>query len=229
MLSGYGRLQDTLPAYRYSPFLSNHDGTRVMTLLGGDVARMREAATLLLTLPGVPFVYYGEEIGMVGDKPDPRLRTPMQWAPRPGYGFTTASPWEPAQPDSLTTTVAAQDRDAGSLLNLYRRVIHLRRENAALGSGALLPLGFPERLVGYLRTAPGSKVIVVANLSDTTVSPLSTWVRGTTLTPGMHRTRDLMGGREARPLRVSGAADMQSWQIRGILAPHQVLVLQVEP
>ena len=55
-----------------------------MTALGGDVARAKLAATLLLTLPGLPFVYYGEEIGMTGDKPDPRLRTPMQWAARPG-------------------------------------------------------------------------------------------------------------------------------------------------
>ena len=43
-----------------------------MTLLGGDMAREKIAATLLLTLPGLPFVYYGEEIGMSGDKPDPR-------------------------------------------------------------------------------------------------------------------------------------------------------------
>jgi alpha amylase-like protein len=68
-LSGFRRLQDTLPPYRYSPFLSNHDGTRVMTLLGNDISRAKLAATLLLTLPGLPFIYYGEEIGMTGDKP----------------------------------------------------------------------------------------------------------------------------------------------------------------
>src|SRR4029077_4923888 len=125
LLAGYLRLQDTLPAYRWSPFLSNHDGTRTMTALGGDVARAKLAATLLLTLPGAPFIYYGEEIGMVGDKPDPRLRSPMQWNAGPGLGFTTGKAWERAQPDSLTTTVAAQDADSGSLLNLYRCLIHL--------------------------------------------------------------------------------------------------------
>src|SRR5260221_4893290 len=102
LLTGFLRLQDSLPAYRSSPFLSNHDGTRSMTRLGGDVARAKLAATLLLTLPGLAFVYYGEEIGMTGDKPDPRLRTPMQWKPARGRGagFTTGKPWEAAQPDS---------------------------------------------------------------------------------------------------------------------------------
>src|SRR5205807_1158963 len=89
LLAGFLRLQDTLPAYRWSPFLSNHDQTRTLTQLRGDVARARLAATLLLTLPGTPFIYYGEEIGMTGDKPDPRLRTPMQWSAGPGSGFTS--------------------------------------------------------------------------------------------------------------------------------------------
>jgi hypothetical protein len=109
--------QDTVPAYRWSPFLSNHDGTRSMTVLGGDLAKAKLAATLLLTLPGLPFIYYGEEIGMTGDKPDERLRTPMQWKPGAGTGFTTGTPWESAQPDSMTVTVEAQDADSGSLLN----------------------------------------------------------------------------------------------------------------
>src|SRR6266536_1282155 len=61
LLTGYLRLQDTLPAYRWAPFLSNHDQTRTLTQLGGDVARAQLAATLLLTLPGTPFIYYGEE------------------------------------------------------------------------------------------------------------------------------------------------------------------------
>src|ERR1044071_3152926 len=103
LLAGYLRLQDTMPAYRWSPFLRNHDQTRTLTVLGGDVTRARLAATLLLTLPGLPFVYYGEEIGMTGDKPDERLRTPMQWRPGPGGGFTTGQPPEPAQARFLHT------------------------------------------------------------------------------------------------------------------------------
>src|SRR5207247_8952549 len=138
LLTGFLRLQDTLPAYRWSPFLTNHDQTRTLTALGGDVGRAELAAPLLLTLPGLPFVYYGEEIGMTGDKPDERLRTPMQWSPRPGVGFTNGTPWEAAQPDSMTVNVALEHSDPASLLNLYRRLIHLRKENGALGTGPLV-------------------------------------------------------------------------------------------
>src|SRR5437879_8461365 len=132
LLSGFLRLEDTLPAYRWSPFLTNHDQTRTLTALGGDVARAKLAATLLLTLPGLPFVYYGEEIGMTGEKPDERLRTPMQWVLAPAAGFTSGKPWEALQPDSFTANVAVEDRDTTSLLNRYRRLIHLREANAAL-------------------------------------------------------------------------------------------------
>ena len=80
-----------------------------MTELNGDARRARLAATLLLTMPGIPFVYYGEEIGMTGAKPDPRLRTPMHWNRQASMGFTTGLPWEPLQPDSLSANVEAQD------------------------------------------------------------------------------------------------------------------------
>jgi alpha-amylase len=88
LLDRYARFQQSVPDARYSTFVRNHDQTRTLTALGGDVARAKLAATLLLTLPGLPFVYYGEEIGMSGDKPDERLRTPMQWSGSANAGFT---------------------------------------------------------------------------------------------------------------------------------------------
>ena len=79
MLDAVIRMQSQVPNERWAPFLKNHDQTRTLTVLGGDIEGARLAATFLLTLPGLPFVYYGEELGMTGDKPDPRLRTPMHW------------------------------------------------------------------------------------------------------------------------------------------------------
>jgi len=114
LLDRYAQFQQSVPDARYSTSLRNHDQTRTLTALGGDIARAKLAATLLLTLPGLPFVYYGEEIGMSGDKPDERLRTPMQWSGSANAGFTRGTPWESLQADWATTSVERQDRDPGS-------------------------------------------------------------------------------------------------------------------
>ncbi len=228
LLAGYLRLQDTLPPYRWSPFLSNHDGTRSMTVLGGNVAQAKLAATLLLTLPGLPFVYYGEEIGMSGDKPDPRLRTPMQWAPRPGLGFTTGTPWERAQNDSFTTTVASEEGDPGSLLNLYRRLIHLRRQNEALVSGALVPLtaGSPQ-VAAYLRRSGAHAVLVVVNLGGTAVPGVTLESAVGALAPGRYLPRNLLGGANGAMLQVRADGRITGYTPAATLGPRECLVLDL--
>jgi alpha-amylase len=204
LLTGYMRLQRTIPADRWSPFLRNHDQTRTMTALGGDVARAKMAATLLLTLPGLPFVYYGEEIGMTGDKPDPRLRTPMHWRRGPAAGFTTGLPWEPLQPDSLTANVAAEERDPDSLLNLYRKLIHLRAANPALAAGELVPLRTSnDAVAAYIRREGNRAVLVVANLAITPADGVTLDSDEDTLAPGAHPLTSLLGGASAPALTVA--------------------------
>jgi len=229
LLPGYLRLQDTLPAYRWSPFLSNHDGTRTLTALAGDISRARLAATLLLTLPGLPFVYYGEEIGMTGDKPDPRLRTPMQWSPRPRVGFTSGTPWESSQPDSLTTTVEAQDADPGSLLNLYRQLIHLRSENEALATGRLVPLSTSSsQVVAYFRRAGDRAVLVVANLGAAAASDISVGSADGALTAGTYAPRNLLGGPDGAELQVSGDGRVRGYApISRAIKPRESFVLDL--
>ena len=76
-------LQEDYPSFDYGNlgiFLTNHDMPRVMSQFGGDAAKARLAAFLMLTAPGTPYIYYGEEIGMLGQKPDELIRTPMQWS-----------------------------------------------------------------------------------------------------------------------------------------------------
>ena len=153
-----------LPDQRWSPFLSNHDQQRSMTTLGGDQAAAKLAASLLLTLPGTPFIYYGEEIGMTGVKPDERLRTPMQWDGSAGAGFTDGTPWEPLQDDAATVHVAAQMDDATSLLSHYGTMVHLRVATPALGTGSFLPLDTGVRgTIAFLRTSGDQTVLVIAN------------------------------------------------------------------
>ena len=90
-------------------FLTNHDQDRIASQLREDPASLRLAAGLLLSGGGTPFVYYGEEIGLTGSKPDEDIRTPMPWTGAgPAGGFTTGTPWEPLEPGWETRNVAAQ-------------------------------------------------------------------------------------------------------------------------
>ncbi|MDQ4099609.1 MAG: DUF3459 domain-containing protein, partial [Chloroflexota bacterium] len=123
--------------------------------------------TLLLTLPGTPFLYYGEEIGMIGTKPDERIRTPMQWSPAPGAGFTTGAPWQPFQDDWQARTVEAQSADPASLLSAYRRLIHARNSHPALLHGEYIPVtaGDPN-VFAFLRQDDAQQVLVLINLGS---------------------------------------------------------------
>ena len=118
--------------------MSNHDFDRLASRVGPE--NLRAAAVLLLTLPGTAFVYQGDELGLAngpGHEPPfdragrDRLRHPMQWERGPTGGFTTGTPWLPVV-DPEVRNVADERADAGSLLNLYRRLLELRR---GLGRG----------------------------------------------------------------------------------------------
>ncbi len=123
--------------YVDSIMLTNHDMDRVMSQLQGDVNHAKMAASLLLTLPGNPFIYYGEEIGMQGIKPDEYIREPMRWYIKPeGTSQTT---WERSRYNrgANAPTVEAQIDDVDSLYNHYKKLIHLRRSQPALILGEI--------------------------------------------------------------------------------------------
>jgi alpha-amylase len=148
-----------------APFLSNHDQDRVMSQLDGNPQHMRMAAALLLTLPGQPFVYYGEELGMRGQKPDPDLREPMRWnRAADASGETT---WKTSTShDGPAVSVEAEQADPDSLLHYYTMLIHWRSQLSALHDGA-----FHEHVVDNPHIAAwqlddtDSHVLVVHNLS----------------------------------------------------------------
>jgi len=121
----------------------------------------------MFMLPGMPFVYYGEEIGMIGTKPDETIRTPMQWSAASNGGFTTGTAWESLQPDWMTKTVAAQDPDSGSLLNHYRRLIHFRNAHAALSHGSLA-VGTTSDAAGaaFVRATSDETILIALNFGE---------------------------------------------------------------
>ncbi len=221
-------LQSRVPNDRWAPFLRNHDQTRTMTELHGDVARAKLAASLLLTLPGVPFLYYGEEIGMSGAKPDPRLRTPMQWTRERAAGFTTGSPWEPLQADSFTANVSVEDADPGSLLNHYRRLVHLRAATPALGSGKLVPLDAgTDQVVAWLREADEDLALVVANLGDSEVRGVTLSSSDATLPAGRYAASMLLGAGTPPRLSVGGDGRVRGYAPLPSLAARTAYVIRL--
>ena len=162
--------------------MGNHDEKRLATRLGPDNARL--AALLILTLRGTPFIYYGDELGMTdihippGEGRDPwgenvsylsrdGARSPMQWSAEDHAGFSTAEPWLPVAPDFRVRNVDAELNDAGSMLNLHRRILGKRKDSPALRLGSYLthPSSTDEVLV-YRRESDGDTKTVALNLSD---------------------------------------------------------------
>jgi len=166
--------------------MGNHDSSRLASRIGEKAART--AAMLLLTLPGLPVVYAGDELGLVDGvilphqirdpaaRQHPALgrdpgRTPMPWAiQRPQANFTSGTPWLPiTQPPEMS--VEAQQVDHRSVLQLYQRLTGLRGSEPSLGRGGYAPLTVDHPDVfAYLRSFGGERTAVLLNLSDQEVT-----------------------------------------------------------
>jgi len=166
--------------YLDATFIKNHDQTRLLTELGGDRNKARMAAALLLTLPGTPYIYYGEEIGMVGDKlstyedqygPDAFVREPYVWGKAASDTLQTA--WEKSRYSTDETVVPywQQKEDPGSLLNFYRRLVRFRNATPALTYGDIAESGmYIEEIVSFKRTFENEELLVLHNVSDVEVT-----------------------------------------------------------
>lgn len=153
-------------AFVEASFLSNHDQNRVASVLGNDPEKIRLSAALLFTLPGTPYIYYGEEIGMLGMKPDENIREPMLWnagekdADRTSWmtpAYTTETSVEPA---------LIQQANQQSLLNHYKVLIKLKK-TSVFSRGDIQNLEFDNRsILAFNRTFEGETVAVIHNLSE---------------------------------------------------------------
>nr|WP_043753979.1 alpha-amylase family glycosyl hydrolase [Methylobacterium nodulans] len=180
---------DTMPESAWPDWvLGSHDKPRIASRLGPEQARV--AAMLLMTLPGTPILYAGDEIGMenvpvppaLGQDPFERcvpgyglsrdpFRVPLRWAPESGAGFTTGEPWLPTGPLPLGSTVAEQEEDPCSLLALYRRLTGLRRDRPELQAGRYRRILSEGGVLAYARWLDGSGLVIALNLSASDVAP----------------------------------------------------------
>lgn len=156
------------PHFLDAPFLSNHDQERVMNRLRGDIDRAKLAAGIYLTMPGNPFIYYGEEIGMKGTKPDEEIREPFVWFREAKLPETS---WQNIAHNKDTVPWEEQQQDRNSILHHYKRLIRLRQTNEALAKGDFVALeSSNDKVIVYGRNlrsggSARSSVIVLHNLS----------------------------------------------------------------
>jgi alpha-amylase len=230
LASALKELRRLYPRGGYATFLTNHDQNRVMDVLGRDEDKARLAATTLFTLPGVPFVYYGEEIGMVGSKPDEKIRTPMQWTAGPQAGFTAGTPWQPLNEGHEERNVEVQAADPTSLLNHYRALIALRQAHPALSSLEFHVFDSAgQTVLAYLRTAGEEAILVVLNLGMKEAESFALGSRQSPLPPGRYAARDLLSGSQAESLLVDDGGTVEGYQPVPLLPPLSALVLELEP
>lgn len=159
------------PDYVDAPFISNHDTTRISAHCVNDEADMKYAAGLLMMMPGSPFVYYGEEIGMKssGTK-DENKRLPMYWSAINTEGMTNP----PADADEVEQKFASweeQMQDPSSILQYYRKALYIRNSHPEIARGeiSLVEGEFPVGAAAMLHDWNGEKCVVISSNAEETV------------------------------------------------------------
>jgi glycosidase/predicted small lipoprotein YifL len=159
--SNYAAYAKANPNYVDAPILSNHDQNRIIGSVLGKHELMKMAANIYLTLEGIPFIYYGEEIGMFGAKPDEDIRLPYVWGED-----AMQTRWRESKYKDAVTPVTEQEKDPNSLLNHYKRLIRVKNENEALYAGKFKALeSSNDAVVLYAMTSENQTALVIHNLS----------------------------------------------------------------
>ena len=184
-------IKNAYPIAQYATFLTNHDIDRVFSQLGWHPDRMKVAASIYLSLPGIPFLYYGEEVGMIGTGDHENIRKPMQWTDGAHAGFTSGVPWNSVGSNYQNNNVASMESDPNSLLNHYKKMIRIRNDQTALRQGQLnLMSSTANSVISYARMLEEEGIIVIANLSSGDQSPTLN-LEASVLTPGQYFLTDL--------------------------------------
>jgi len=234
--SGYVRatLQNTLrhfPEQDNANFITNHDMNRIISQIGGKdrQEKAKILAGILLTTPGIPFLYYGEEIGMSGMKPDEMIRTPMQWSNAANAAFTEGEPWEAVNPDFPLVNVARQTDDDTSLLEFYRTLIQLRNAHSALRVGdTYVAESSSNRLLSYLRSGDDTLFLIVINLDDV---PIDQYDLNISTGPfsGQYRGESLLDDTNINPLSASPNGGFETYVPLTEIPPYGIFIIQLIP
>jgi glycosidase len=227
-----------LPPLQSAPFLTNHDQDRLMTQLRGDPERVKAAASMLLTAPGVPFIYYGEEVGLKGSGPDEYKRLPMQWTGGKYAGFSTNRPWKLPGTDFGIYNVADELNDPNSILSHYIGLIQIRNQHAALRAGeAVVIKSNDPGIYGLLRVSHkpsdtasiDEAVLVLVNLIKFPIKNYTLSVENSSLPAGNYRVAPIMGTGLYNNLTVSSGGSIANYIPINEIPANTTLILQLQP
>jgi len=183
-----------MPDGPYATFLTNHDQNRVMSVLSGNIDRAKVAAGLMLTSPGTSFIYYGEEIGMEGVKPDEDIRRLMQWNGDVNAGFTAGTPWRAPGTNYTQVNVATETDDPNSLLSFYRTFISLRNQHPTLKTGSLSLVATDNTGVySAIRSDSRETILILVNLTKSTINNYNLTIQGDQLQDASYQLKSLFG------------------------------------
>jgi glycosidase len=223
-------VREIYPFLRYATFLTNHDQQRVFSQLGEEVGRNKVAAALLLTLPGVPFLFYGEEVGMVSSWVHEDVRRPMSWSAGAGAGFTSGTPWQEPADNHASFNVQAMRPDPDSLWNHYRRLVQARTASVALRRGTYHQLETgTAQLLAFLRHHEDQAVVALHNFVAGSLAGWSLSTAASQLAPGPYTATDLLSGEELTGVTVGADGAIADWSPVGFVAGHDVVLVELTP
>ena len=178
---------------KFSTFLTNHDQNRVFDELGGSISKLKTAASIYLTLPGTPYLYYGEEVGMKGSKPDESIRTPMQWSTGNYAGFSSVNPWMSLNSNYSSYNVQLMQADANSLLSYYKKLIKIRNNYQALSIGTYQNIICSDSAVfSFLRVHNNQTFLVLVNTSNRNANNLYLSLNALNWNNGLFTAKNVM-------------------------------------
>ena len=221
----------TYETNQYGTFLTNHDQDRSFYRFGMDERKAKLAARILLSLPGVPYIYYGEEVGMLGQKPDEDIRRPMQWTSSANAGFSSTQPWHPLNNNYANYNVANQQLESKSIWSQYQIWIKQRTQNTALRSGTY---DFIEsnnsRMFSYLRADSESNTAfaVIHNLSSQNTDDITIRINNSSLTEGTYNLINILNNQNMGNINVSSSGAFDTTLSEVTLAAYSSFLLKLE-
>ena len=159
-----------------APFIRNHDMNRSISefiainnpaFVQRGTLKMKQASLILMTLGGTPFIYYGEEIGQQGKKPDENIREPFDWYKSMTGKYMTR--WTPKKYVKSNDGVSVEEETGNpdSMLEHFKKIIKLRKENSAMRSYNIEKIEIGDsRIFGYIKSDGNEKIAVLYNLES---------------------------------------------------------------